>query len=333
MARIRSVHPGFFTDENCVSVSAFARLLFIGIWTEADDYGAFEWKPVTLKMRILPVDNVDVPELMEELEAYDLVRSYEHKGRKYGVVRNFAKYQRPKKPTAKHFIPAQFRTYVGLDDESSELTPPLSAPSSEPKAVKRTPVPKKSEIAPQMEDGGGEGGVEKEEESSSPPVSVSASEPDGGGGEWVTDPVARKICDILNVDPTTHAGWAMVDGSVDRWRRSGFEDEDIIGGARLVAASRKDEGPPGSPKYLDQPIQRAKRDRTAPMPEPSSRRSDAAPGIPAKTQPWQSIRLALTREGSPESLQRRGRLIAAFETGGHDAANELAMQFQQPETV
>jgi hypothetical protein len=29
-----------------------ARLLLIGIWSEADDRGVFEWKPATLKMRL-----------------------------------------------------------------------------------------------------------------------------------------------------------------------------------------------------------------------------------------------------------------------------------------
>jgi hypothetical protein len=144
MARIRSVHPGLFTDEAFVSCGALARLLLIGLWTEADDQGVFEWKPITLKMRILPVDNVDVDALLDELSVLNVVRSYEHDGRKYGAIRNFRKYQRPKKPNSVHFIPPEFRTYVGL-----------SAPSSEPEPVKETPVPKKSEIAPQMEDGGG----------------------------------------------------------------------------------------------------------------------------------------------------------------------------------
>lgn len=144
MARIRSVHPGLFTDEAFVSCSPLARLLLIGLWTEADDQGVFEWKPVTLKMRVLPIDNVEVDGLLEELALLNVVRSYEHDGRKYGAVRNFRKYQRPKKPNAIHFIPSEFRTYVGLSDDSSE-----------PEPVKDKTIPQKGEITPQMEDGGG----------------------------------------------------------------------------------------------------------------------------------------------------------------------------------
>lgn len=136
MSRIRSVHPGLFTDEAFVSLSAFARLLLIGIWTECDDRGAFEWKPVTLKMRVLPVDNVDVGQLLEELRTADVVRSYELGGRQYGAVRNFCKYQRPKKPNLIHPIDEDFPLYVALNYRSSE------------------PVLQKGEKSPQMEDGG-----------------------------------------------------------------------------------------------------------------------------------------------------------------------------------
>ena len=32
MARIRSIHPGIWTDEAFVELSALARLLYIGLW-------------------------------------------------------------------------------------------------------------------------------------------------------------------------------------------------------------------------------------------------------------------------------------------------------------
>lgn len=144
MARIRSVHPGLFTDEAFVSLTPLARLLLIGLWTEADDQGVFEWKPIALKMRLLPVDDADVPALLGEMAALNVVRGFEHDGKQYGLIRNFRKYQRPKKPNAVHVLPDEFRKYVGLSDDSSESKP-----------AKETPVPQKGEIAPQMEDGGG----------------------------------------------------------------------------------------------------------------------------------------------------------------------------------
>ena len=69
MARIRSIHPGLWTDEAFVSLTPYSRLLFMGIWTECDDMGSFEWSPLKLKMRLLPADNIDAGELLAELEA------------------------------------------------------------------------------------------------------------------------------------------------------------------------------------------------------------------------------------------------------------------------
>jgi len=155
LARIRSVHPGLFTDEAFVTLSPFARLLLIGIWTECDDQGAFEWKPVTLKMRLLAVDNVDVPTLLAELERANTVKRYAAEGREYGAVRNFRKYQRPKKPNCVHPMPDELRTYVALTAVSTELDDDEDAP-----------VPPKSEIPPQMEDGGGRVGEEEGDTSS-----------------------------------------------------------------------------------------------------------------------------------------------------------------------
>lgn len=144
MARIRSIHPGFFTDEDLVSVSAFARLLFLGVGVEADDKGVFEWKPITLKMRLFPVDAVDIEDLLVELEAVNALRSFEIDGRKYGAIRNFRKFQRPKTPNDIHPIPDDLRNYVGLSPEISEIK------EDEEKAF----LPK-AEIAPQREEGGG----------------------------------------------------------------------------------------------------------------------------------------------------------------------------------
>ena len=67
MARIRSIHPGIFTDEAFASASMAARMLLIGIWTEAYDDGVFEWKPLTLKMKIFPGDSVDINAVLSEL--------------------------------------------------------------------------------------------------------------------------------------------------------------------------------------------------------------------------------------------------------------------------
>lgn len=158
MARIRSIHPGFFTDEELVGTSMAARLLVIGLWIEADDKGVFEWKPITIKMRIFPVDNVDISELLAELVSARAIKPYEIDGRKYGAIRNFCQYQRPKSPNDVHPMPDDFRNWVGSPREISPA------------------VPRKGEKRPQREEGG-EDGEERAEADASGAKPAPAADP------------------------------------------------------------------------------------------------------------------------------------------------------------
>ena len=149
MARIRSVHPSFFTDEAVVSCSALARLLYIGLWTDADDQGVFEWKPLQIKMRLLPGDNADAGALLAELTDAGLIHRQDVGPKPFGFIRDFRRFQRPKKPNQTHVLPDELRSYVGIDGDTSE-----------PEEDKPEPVPHQfptsGEKSPQMEDGGEE---------------------------------------------------------------------------------------------------------------------------------------------------------------------------------
>ena len=118
MARIRSVHPSLWTDESFVSVSPLARLFLIGLWNEADDNGIFQWKPITLKMRLLPGDGADATSLLEELEGTGAIMRYEVDGKSFGAVRNFRKFQRPERPKPVHPITPEIAQFVALDAKS-----------------------------------------------------------------------------------------------------------------------------------------------------------------------------------------------------------------------
>lgn len=167
MARIRSIHPGQWTDEAFVAVSPLARLLALGLRNEADDEGVFPWKPLTLKMRLLPADNADVAVLLAELEAANIVRKYEVDGVHYGAIRNFYLFQRPKFPKLTHprlpWVPA----YCG---HKKGLVPQDDGSGSEPMTER---FGTDAEIAPQMESEseskeGMEGGTGETEPSSAP---------------------------------------------------------------------------------------------------------------------------------------------------------------------
>jgi hypothetical protein len=121
MARIRSVLPGLFTDESFVVLSEAAQVLFIGLWTEADDQGVFEWKPITIRMKLRPTKDGPVEPLLSELEAGNCIRKFEVDGRQYGAVRNFRRYQKPKSPNAIFPCPPDIGRYTALTPPISEM--------------------------------------------------------------------------------------------------------------------------------------------------------------------------------------------------------------------
>lgn len=102
MARQRIIHPEFWTSEDMIPLSPIARLLFIGIWTFADDDGRIPFKVISLKCQIFPMDNIDVVPLVEELLSIGVVTEYSFEGDKYLVVKSWSKHQKIKYPTYKY---------------------------------------------------------------------------------------------------------------------------------------------------------------------------------------------------------------------------------------
>lgn len=76
MAHIRTIKPQFFSSEDIVKLSFPARILYQGLWCEADREGRLHWRPVTFKHRYLPADDVDILSLCRELTDGGLVVLY-----------------------------------------------------------------------------------------------------------------------------------------------------------------------------------------------------------------------------------------------------------------
>jgi hypothetical protein len=90
MARIRTIKPEFFTSEDIVKLTPFARLLYVALWCEADKEGRLVWKPATFKLRYLPGDAVDIDGLCKELLEAGLVALY---GNGYAHIPTFKAHQ------------------------------------------------------------------------------------------------------------------------------------------------------------------------------------------------------------------------------------------------
>ena len=215
MARIRSVHPKLFTDEAFVGLSDAAKWFFIGLWTEADDQGVFEWKPMSLQLRIAPASMTPVEPILSELERADRVRRYEIDGRQLGAIRNFTKYQKPKSPKCIYPITEKIRSYLTSAEAISEVRP-----------AERPPIPQKGEINFQREEGGGNG-----KEDSGQQNLVSAR-PAG-----LPETSFSKICQALGGFEAVRT-WTNLQTMVAHWVGESDLDADILPTIREVLAKR-----------------------------------------------------------------------------------------------
>jgi hypothetical protein len=103
MARIRTIKPEFFTSDDICSLSPLARLLYVGLWCEADREGRLVWSPGVLKRRYLPDDDCDIGVLAQELIGRRLVVLYQEA---YAHIPSFARHQHVSPKEAQSRLPA-----------------------------------------------------------------------------------------------------------------------------------------------------------------------------------------------------------------------------------
>lgn len=93
MARIRTIKPQFFIDQDIAALHPLSRILFQGLWCLADRRGRLEDKPQQIKVQILPYDNHDIESALKELSGGKFIVRYETEGKKYIEIRSFEKHQ------------------------------------------------------------------------------------------------------------------------------------------------------------------------------------------------------------------------------------------------
>lgn len=100
MARIRSIKPEFWTSEQVLECSLGARLMFLGMWNFADDYGRMPFSPKSIKAQVFPADDLSldiIRGMILELSANGLVLIYTVDGKEYLEITGW-KHQRIDKP-------------------------------------------------------------------------------------------------------------------------------------------------------------------------------------------------------------------------------------------
>jgi hypothetical protein len=117
MARIRTIKPDFFTSDDICALSPLGRLLYIGLWCEADREGRFAWTPKAFKRRYLPDDECDIDGLCQELLRRDIVRLY---GEDLAFIPTFLDHQHINPREVESKLPApEIDASVTRDDASN----------------------------------------------------------------------------------------------------------------------------------------------------------------------------------------------------------------------
>lgn len=106
MPRIRTIKPEFPQSESVGRLSRDARLLFIQLWTLADDSGKARAASRMLASLLYPYDN-DAPSLIDgwlgELEAEGKIALYEVDGARYLQIVKWLEHQKIDKPSKSKF--------------------------------------------------------------------------------------------------------------------------------------------------------------------------------------------------------------------------------------
>jgi hypothetical protein len=106
VARIRSLKPEFFRNEQLAELPYSDRLLFAGLWTQADKAGRLEDRPKRLKGELFPYDDLNVDEALGRLANARLIVRYEGNGQRLIAIPTWGKHQQPHVREADSILPA-----------------------------------------------------------------------------------------------------------------------------------------------------------------------------------------------------------------------------------
>jgi hypothetical protein len=106
VSRARNIKPGFFKNDLLAECQPLARILFAGLWCEADRAGRLEDRPKRLKADILPYDECDIDALLAELSNRGFIVRYVVDGKGFIAVPEFGKHQNPHCKEPASTIPA-----------------------------------------------------------------------------------------------------------------------------------------------------------------------------------------------------------------------------------
>jgi hypothetical protein len=93
------IDPSFWESETMASLAFFERLVFIGLFSQADDQGRLKAHPALLSSKLFPFDGLPASEISDaltSLAAAESVLVYAVDGKEYVQLLNWWKYQKPR---------------------------------------------------------------------------------------------------------------------------------------------------------------------------------------------------------------------------------------------
>ena len=246
MSRIRSIKPTFWVSEQVIACDAMTRLLFIGMWNFADDYGRMPFSPVSIKAQVLPGDNIPIEEIRRmvlKLCEVGLILIYSANGKEYIEITGWSHQKIDKRQAAKYPAP-----FTGEAPTAADQTPaPAESPRLSPNAPENLPwIGEDRKGKDKIDDGGGDAGA-------------------------ITESPSFKLAEEIGTlcgFPTSLDWPPAFCGAPHRvatWLNEGWKPE-IIRSAVKESLARKRDGPPDSINYFEKPIARAHAQASAPLP-------------------------------------------------------------------
>lgn len=121
MARIRSIKPEFWTDEDLSELPPETHMLAAALLNHADDEGYFKANPRLVQATCCPLreDSTSIRRSLDELSRVGYIRLYEGPdGKRYGLIRNFTRHQKIDRPSPSKISP-MIRNLEPVDTDST----------------------------------------------------------------------------------------------------------------------------------------------------------------------------------------------------------------------
>ena len=103
MARKRMIDPGIWSSEDFSKLTSFSKLVFIGLFSLADDEGRGKANPSYLKSMLFPYEegirSADIKKTLQEIASTMSVIFYTHDEKEYYALKSWGKFQTINRPS------------------------------------------------------------------------------------------------------------------------------------------------------------------------------------------------------------------------------------------